>query len=141
MESPIKVSLEDILKHVEKRPGMYLVNDSIYALAQFITGYEVAVGMNFGFSDDYISFMEWTEHKYEMSSPAWNWSRILHHQAGTEQAALALFFKLWSEYVSSRDDFPRDKPRSGYSANIPNKSVTDAYWSFLYNQQWPKYDS
>ncbi len=115
---------------------MYLVNDSIYALGQFIIGVDVAIGMNDDWpKDDDISLMEWVEHKYKICNSTWNWTRILHHVAGTEQKALALFFEIWPEYLDGKASYPKGKPRTGYGH--PEKSVTDDFWAFLYDQQWP----
>lgn len=112
---------------------MYLMKNSIYALGQFIIGAEVAIEINTkSKKDNDISLMEWIEHKYKICSSAWNWTRILHHVAGSEQKALELFFEIWPEYLAEKSTYPLDKPKTddGY----PEISVTDEFWAFLYNQ-------
>lgn len=133
---PMKYKLEEVLELVRKRPGAYLVNDSVYAIGQFIVGVTTTVRMNEGWDHHgEISFMEWVEHKYQICNPAWNWTRILHHVAGSEQEALALFFELWPDYLKEKSSYPLDKPRLDYG--YPKESITDEFWSFLCDQQWP----
>ncbi|WMS86590.1 hypothetical protein [Pleionea litopenaei] len=131
----MKSDLNEALKFVKKRPGMYLRAESIYELATFIAGYEVALRMNFEYPNpDNISFMNWVEEKYEICNPAWHWSRILHHVAGTEVEALHLFFTIWPEYYEIKSRFISN--RKSIKFGCPKESVTNDYWNRLHEQQW-----
>jgi len=130
----MKADLNEILKCVEKRPGMYIHSYSIYDLSNFITGYECAIGMNSESKPKKeMSFMKWVEHKCQISNPAWHWTRILHHIAGNEKDAIKLFFEIWPDYINEK----HEKTNEIYSGiyEPPNESVTNDYWNTIFNKK------
>ena len=131
----MKSDLNEALKFVKKRPGMYLRVESIYELSTFITGYEVALSMNFDYPKGVdISFMNWVEEKYGICDTAWHWSRILHHIAGSEVEALKLFFNIWPEYYENMSNF--DSNRESMKFECPKESVTNDYWKKIFERPW-----
>jgi len=113
---------------------MYICRYSIYELAPFMEGYELALKSNFEEEiKDELSFMEWVEHKYCISDTAWHWSRILHHVAGDEKKALTLFFDIWPDYWEKRKNPDAIDKCKSYRA--PDKSVTDEHWNEIHNEK------
>ena len=128
----MKTDLNNILHFVEKRPGMYLSQKSVYELSTFISGYDGALKSNFEFVEQQ-SFMNWVENKYCISNGAWHWSRILHHIAGTEREAFNLFFQIWPEYWKQRN---KKHIRTCESYEPPKESVTNNHWLTILNEDW-----
>ena len=129
------IDLDEMLEKVALRPEMYITERSIYSLHTFISGYETALYENsslLGYtkpSVDELCFGHWVEYKYKINNSMWNWARILHHIAGSEDKALDLFFELWPQYLEEKETFSSSEPRLGF--DYPRESVTNNKWDAI----------
>src|SRR5262249_21655962 len=102
------LSLRDLLAAIRRRPAMYLGHASVTLLAAFLRGYETALqGSHVSAEEvpDSDDFSRWLSTRYGMGKN-YRWDRLLLFHHRDEAAALAEFFKDYSEYEASRDSTP-----------------------------------
>jgi len=94
-----------LLNDITKRPGMYVGTCSVRAVSDYLYGYDHAMVDNgiCGHEDSPLyGWMRWVELHFLISSSAWNWTRILLHVYGSDQAALAALPALYDEFLQLR---------------------------------------
>lgn len=107
---------------------MYFGQLSIYHLMSFFVGYECAlreIGAKDESRDEFLQFICWLEHKYKIFGSAWGWARILHHAAGSEEAAFNLFFTDYAEFEIDLRKGINPKERVNFGA--PESSPTNLH--------------
>jgi hypothetical protein len=92
--------LEETLKQIEKKPGMYLGGRrSLRLVEAFITGYQCGSELR----DDtlpFTHFTRWVAAHYRVNDGAMNgFCLILEHVDGSDQRAFDEFFRLLPEYA------------------------------------------
>jgi hypothetical protein len=92
----------NMLDRICERPGMYVGERSLRLFSAYMGGYEHALEDN-GLGRILDGFAAWVFLKYDIYSPAWHWTRVLHHSLGTEQAAIARLPTLVREFLAERE--------------------------------------
>lgn len=92
-------SLVNIIKIVEKQPGIYLTGNSINLLNAFLSGYIIREPETI--SDIHImsQFQEWIERKYDKIGSN-SWVKIILFYSVDEFEALDNFFKYFNIFLS-----------------------------------------
>ncbi|MGL4550691.1 MAG: hypothetical protein ACRC33_05850 [Gemmataceae bacterium] len=86
-----------LLADIARRPGVYVGHFSLWAVANFLDGYCLAM-QHMGQPDPLCGWMRWVESRSGICNPAWHWTRILEHEFGSETDALAAIPALFAEY-------------------------------------------
>lgn len=89
--------LYQLLKKIEKRPGLYLGRPSMFRLGYFLSGYIFCCEENSEvYHDDKIfkGFQEYIENKYQGRKTTAHWSQILIKVYGDEGAFKQFFMEL-----------------------------------------------
>jgi hypothetical protein len=88
---------ETLLARIAQRPGMYVGVCSLPAVSCYLDGYCHAM-MDAGKEDPMIGFSRWIDLRYQIFHAAWHWTRILLHEFGSDEAALAQLPGLFREF-------------------------------------------
>lgn len=87
------------------RPGLFTGQPSFLAVASYLEG--IAFAMSWGGGPNagprLSCFGLWLSHRFLIYGSCWNWSRILLHVAGSEDAAFELLPKLYREFAEQVD--------------------------------------
>ena len=96
-------SLLELLGSIRARPGLFLGQESITALAAFIDGFLYALERDGGESGSFLSeFQAWVSRKYRIST-VHRWSEILRFYEVEEPKAFRRFFVLLEEFRNEAD--------------------------------------
>ena len=90
----------EFINNISKRPAMYVGKINIHDVAHFINGY-IYGRVDAGNPIFIRQWPRWVELKYMISSPAWNWSRILLHEHGSDMAAIEALPALFQEFFEN----------------------------------------
>ena len=118
------------------RPGLFTGQPSFLALACFLEGIAFAMswrgGPNAG--PRWSCFGLWLSHRLLIYGSYWNWSRIVLHVAGSEDAAFELLPKLYREFAEQVDQLDivrmledlkcQLQSKFGHDWNSPDTRVT-----------------
>jgi len=109
--------IELLLGPIRERPGMYLGQDKLSALVNFITGYGIGfdVGTDetsnydpyFG-NDKEDGFLEWFRKKYKPKDASYWTNYFLVEANNDDRMALQVFFKYLEEFSKEKMDNNRD---------------------------------
>jgi len=93
--------LEDLLKEIKKRPGMFLGKKSLLSLHSFLAGYMMA-RLDMGLSttkqeQKFNDFAEWIPIKFNDNSTR-SWAGIILLNSEDESQAFDRFFELLEEF-------------------------------------------
>ena len=94
-----------LLDDITKRPGLYVGSSSIKAVSDYLDGYEHAMIDNGTCGEEdrpLYGWMRWVELRFLISSSAWDWTRILLHVYGSDQAALDALPALYDRFLQQR---------------------------------------
>ena len=94
----MKENYLNLLVSISKRPGMYVVNPTIYKISILLMGYNIAKKDTI--ENIPIDWQRWIEYKYKIFHPAWHWSRILLHYLENDQNAILALPNLYKEYIN-----------------------------------------
>ena len=89
------------LEMLRNRPGMYLPEVSMNALAAAIHGYRFALISRGWIGEEtprFVDFGDFVCARYSSSESATFWHRVIREQAASEEEAIALFFELLDDY-------------------------------------------
>ena len=95
---------QDLLVSACERPGMYVGRNSLWDLSHYFAGFchgaDVAgVSIKFG-----MRFQRWIESKFCIFGAGWHWVRILQHEYGDDQSAIAALPALYDEFCAIADN-------------------------------------
>ncbi|MBU6955974.1 hypothetical protein [Hahella sp. HN01] len=94
----------ELVKLIEKRPGMYIESQSSTELDYFLRGFMAASQINDNDStatDIYYEFNKWVCGKLSISANV-SWRRAVAFQEPNEYFAFKTFFELWNEWLDKR---------------------------------------
>lgn len=102
--SSINDKFRELLIEACRRPGMYVGRDSLQDLSHLFTGYcagakDAGELIHFG-----ERFQRWIEGRFAICSSGWNWVRILQHECGDDQSAIASLPALYDEFRTVTDN-------------------------------------
>jgi hypothetical protein len=93
---------QTLLDSIAKRPALYVGNCSIRAVSNYLHGYCQAMS-DLGHNEKpLVGWMRWIELRFQISSPAWHWTRILLHNYGSHRAAVEALPELHREFLAER---------------------------------------
>ena len=92
-------AFEAMLAAVSARPGLYVGETSLRAVADYLAGYGHGL-MDLGHPDPQAGWARWVETNFLISHPAGHWTRILVHVYGSDRAALDVRPSLDAEFRS-----------------------------------------
>src|SRR5436309_13622057 len=115
----------DLLSEMKPRPlAIYLGRVSILKLADYLRGYEHAVG-NFGKGKDHFlaDFRDWIHRRFQTTKQSWEEAILLH--SADEADAVERFWQLLDEYLLEtkgralpRKDSESCPPANGFSNEV-----------------------
>lgn len=94
-------SIYDVLGAIRKRPGMYIVEPSIYRLQSFLVGFDVGLGrVGFGLRDgkDFHRFHDWVARRLGYSGSTSGWANMIREKCRSDEDAFAQFYVLLDEF-------------------------------------------
>jgi len=95
------MSIYDLLAHIHRRPGMYIVEPSIYRLQAFLTGYDAALGYVGLILQDEIGFHrfhDWVARRLGFFESTSGWADMIRAKSADDKEAFAQFFVLLEEF-------------------------------------------
>lgn len=105
-------TLVELIKKINKKPGMYIGSPSISKLFMFLQGYRYACyeqGVTFLEQEDVLfsGFQKWIEEKYKIES-SHSWDAIILFYTGNEEEAFRNFNVLFNEYLEKINFLTRE---------------------------------
>jgi len=101
----------DLINKIRERPGVLLGRPSARTLHAFLSGYAYAhKGNEPGDYEFLASFNQWVHERYELTSSQ-GWAKIIEFYSPTEAEEMALFWKLFDEYLAERAASRKQAPR------------------------------
>ncbi|MGB0384802.1 MAG: hypothetical protein ACPGWR_08275 [Ardenticatenaceae bacterium] len=98
--------LHHLLQEIHQKPGLYIGRPSINDLYMFLTGYNFALRqLNQTYSEQESHFREfqpWLQKRLNIKTSQ-SWSRLILFHCMDEREAFFEFFKLFSEFLGSRN--------------------------------------
>lgn len=98
--SGLKAALVDI----EKRPGMFFGEKSIFALRNFFAGYDFATSIHSveesELFDNRLSFHDWIALRTQFYESTSGWANMLNDFYGSDELALDMFYVHYREYLN-----------------------------------------
>jgi hypothetical protein len=98
------LELYDLIRNIQKRPAMYLVQPSISRLRTFLAGYFFArrqLGEAETLQEKHFSkFQSWIQEKFKITSSQ-SWDKIILFFSQDEYKALEQFFELFDEFCEN----------------------------------------
>lgn len=102
-----------LLNKIHQRPGMYLGSPSLTKLHLFLHGYWYAreeQGIPPSQEEkEFNGFQDWIQQRFKVTATA-SWAKIILLYATDERDAFELFYKLWTEFLSQKDQKTLEKP-------------------------------
>lgn len=96
-------NMYDLLKKIQKNPGMYIGYPSVSNLFMFLCGYEIAYQeLNIPISaqeEEFNEFQTWLQKKFNLSTSA-SWARIILLYSIDERDGFDRFFELFDEFLN-----------------------------------------
>jgi hypothetical protein len=92
----------DVIQKIRERPGMYLGRPTVNNLYLFLAGYSYA--RKDTESSDYeelAGFGDWVHQRFKITSSQ-SWARIIEFFSASEAEEMALFGKLFDEYLAQQ---------------------------------------
>jgi len=102
------MNIVELIRTVEKRPRMFLPEESVRYMSAFITGYFAGRCKGFDISSEcedseiYKEFQNWVQHKYQVET-SHGVESITTYWSGGNKESLDLFFTLWNEYCNEKN--------------------------------------
>jgi hypothetical protein len=100
-------SVYELLEAIRYRPGMYIVEPSIYALSNFLGGYSAGLG-RVGFAlregTDFHRFHDWVAHRLGFSGSTSGWCNMIREKSKSDADAFQNFFVLLDEFRKGKED-------------------------------------
>ncbi len=97
----------DLLKQVQKKPGLYIGNSSISNLYMFLTGYHFArcqLSIPLSVQErEFQEFQPWLQEKFGITTSQ-SWSQLILFHAVDERDAFDRFFELFEEFLHCRHE-------------------------------------
>jgi hypothetical protein len=94
-------SIYDLLCHIGKRPGMYIVEPSIFRLQSFIAGHEAGLGrVGYSMRDaaDFFRFHDWVARRLGYFESTSGWANMIRNKSANDAEAFRQFFILLDEF-------------------------------------------
>ena len=94
-------SIYDLLDAIRKRPGLFVVEPSIFRLQSFITGHDAGLGrVGFALRDglDFFRFHDWVARRLGYSSSTSGWANMIRDKSASDADAFQRFFVLLDEF-------------------------------------------
>jgi hypothetical protein len=95
--------VNNLLKRIREKPGMYLGSPSVSALFMFLEGYSTAqADLNIPLSEqdkEFREFQRWLQKRENITTSA-SWAKIILLNSPDEEYAFARFFDLYDEFLS-----------------------------------------
>ena len=154
-EKDITREERELLTRLRERPGIYLGTESLYALDQFIHGYQAASLLHYLHDVRLIpeEFQDFVEDYYFIrSGTPMRWSTLILQHQPDDRKALEKFWELLNEYLVSVDceeiPAPTDKrifttPEDGIHTVLPPhiQMLAESYMrTFNGEPWWDKWD-
>jgi hypothetical protein len=109
----------DLLKQVCLRPGLYTGSRSYAALAHWIGGLDMGWRIGEGESPLRLGdFSNWLSLRSMIYGPAWNWSKLILHEAGSEERAMELLPILYESFFQDASAQTSDGLYEGLQAAL-----------------------
>ena len=95
-------SIKEIILKIKERPSMYIGSNSISCFKAYLDGWSFREPN--GITDNIIldNFQEWIENRYTHSGTQ-SFAKIILFNSQDECSALALFFKLFDEFLLEKN--------------------------------------
>ena len=94
-------SIYDVLKAIRRRPGMYIVEPSIYRLQAFLSGYTAGL-LRAGFvlpdEGSLGLFQDWLISRLGFTSSTSGWANMIREKSLSDKDAFERFFILLDEF-------------------------------------------
>ncbi len=97
----IEMSINDLLGHIRRRPGLYIGERSIHRLDAFLDGYDAGLGhVGFILRDDidFPRFNDWVAHRLGFSNSTSGCANMLRTKFASDEEAFEQFFVLLDEF-------------------------------------------
>jgi hypothetical protein len=97
--------INDLIESIKKRPALYISGDSINRLKSFLDGYFFAINLYKIETEDiefWSDFQSWINNYYKITTSQ-SWAQIILFFSTDEYHALNEFFKLFDEFLNTRD--------------------------------------
>lgn len=94
-------SIYDLLEHIRKRPGMFIVEPSIYRLHCFLDGYTAGLGrVGFALRDEigFHRFHDWVARRLGFIGSASGWANMIRKKSASDEDAFMEFYVLLAEF-------------------------------------------
>ena len=104
MRINIKINNQfELIELIKKRPGLYIGNNNITSMQNFLDGYDFACLLNEIEHNNvyplFWYFHEWTKEKYNWTSSTAGWKNIILQENGNDEIkSLEVFFELIDEF-------------------------------------------
>jgi len=95
-------SIIELIKKIEKRPAMYIGENSISCLKAFLDGWQLALDYDYIDSLLFQEFQSWVELKYGLPNTR-GWHSIILFHSQDQPDALCTFFELFNDYLNERN--------------------------------------
>ena len=97
----VKESIYDLLGWIRKKPGLYIVEPSIYRLHSFLTGYDAGLG-HAGFilrdEADFHRFHDWVAHRLGFGESTSGWVNMIRDKSASDAEAFQRFYVFLDEF-------------------------------------------
>ena len=94
-------SIYDLLEHIRKRPGLFIVEPSICRLHSFLVGYTAGLG-RVGFAlreaEDFHRFHDWVARRLGYFESTSGWINMIRDKSASDEDAFRQFFALLTEF-------------------------------------------
>ncbi|HXT12089.1 MAG TPA: hypothetical protein VN873_11045 [Candidatus Angelobacter sp.] len=97
----LEESIYDVLVQIGKRPGLYIVERSIYRLESFLIGYAAGLGrVGFKLRDDthFYRFHDWIARRLGFSESTSGWANMIRNKSASDEEAFRQFYVLLDEF-------------------------------------------
>jgi hypothetical protein len=95
------LSICNLLEHIRKKPGLYIVERSIFRLDSFLGGYVLAsshAGFLLRDADDLARFRDWLAPRLGFTQSTSGAANMIRDKSTSDQDAFERFFVLWDEF-------------------------------------------
>jgi hypothetical protein len=92
----------DMIQKIRQRPGIYLGRPTVNNLYMFLAGYAFArKDTESGDYEELACFGDWVQRRFKITSSQ-GWARIIEFFSANEADEMALFGKLFDEYLAQQ---------------------------------------
>ncbi|QEY26176.1 hypothetical protein [Neisseria zalophi] len=92
----------ELILEIEKRPTMYIGDNSIFCLKAFLDGWHFRNPKNANNSQMLVEFTGWLQKKYDIGTYNVSWDKILFFFYKDEKLALNKFFLDFNQFLQDK---------------------------------------